>query len=148
MLTQRVSASVFWACCLVLILVGCGLVGPAGPSVKVETIESGSRVASLPDSTTIQVRPGSVILESTVNYSQPNYQVEGLATVEGGLLKVDVETKEVGGTHLAEFWFHRYRLRITDVKPGGYRLRLFWHNRYNPPVGQFRDLADTLITVP
>ena len=53
-----------------------------------------------------------------------------MAAVEAGLLKVDVETRSVADAYILAYWFKRYRLTVSDVKPGAYRLRLLWQ----PPL--------------
>ncbi len=133
---------------LALGLAGCGIFGPAGPKVEIEAIDFGPETGTRPDSTTVQVRPGIVVLESTLNYGQGGYRVDGTAVSADGRLQVDVETSRLDGFFSLDFNFVRYRLTISNVDPGNYRLRLLWHNRFNPEAGQLRDFADTLITVP
>lgn len=148
MLTRPLPFSISSLAAVAMTVAGCGIFGPGGPSVATKIIDFGPLEDNRPDSLTIQVRPGTVILERTVSYNQPNYGVEGMAAVEAGLLKVDVETRSVADAYILAYWFKRYRLTVSDVKPGAYRLRLLWRNRLYPPGLQFQDVADTLITVP
>lgn len=134
---------------LAIALAGCGFFGSAGPSVKIETIASGLAVGSFSDSTTIQTRPGTVIIESSAPYGQAGFGIDAVATEQEGQLKVNVVTKRLNdGLFILERWYARYRLTIADVEAGDYRLRLLWNNQYFPPTLQFRDVVDTSITVP
>ena len=92
--------------------------------------------------------PGTVVLESTVTYGMPGSAIDAVATDERGQLRVDVETRQLDVVVVVDFWFARYRLTVTGVDAGDYRLRLLWHNVHSPPQFQLRDLVDSLITVP
>lgn len=127
---------------------GCGLLGLSGPAVKIETIASGFPSGPVRDSTLVGVRPGTVVLETSIGYGMPGYAIDAIATDENGELRVDVETKQTDATVLVARWFARYRLTVKGVDAGAYRLRLLWHNRLGPSVLQLRDMVDTLIMVP
>ena len=137
-----------WLLGLVVAASGCRLFGLSGPSVRIETIASGFLSTALPDSTTVRVLPGTVVLESTVTYGMPGSAIDAVATDERGQLRVDVETRQLDVVVVVDFWFARYRLTVTGVDAGDYRLRLLWHNVHSPPQFQLRDLVDSLITVP
>ena len=136
-----------WLATSAVALAGCGVFGSSGPSVKVETIDGGPLFTIRPDSTTVRVLKGAVVLESTVSYGQPSYFVEATAVADKGVLKVDAETKKTDNIVPVEFWYFRYRLTVSGIDAGEYRLRLLWHNRFFLPR-PLRDLVDTLITVP
>ena len=148
MLNCRSSWRPRWIVVGAVALAGCGLIGPSGPTVKVETLNGGPRTTLRPDSTTVRVLQGTVVLESTVGYGQPSYVVEATAVVDKGVLRVDAETEDANTIVIVEPWYIRYRLTVSGIDAGDYRLRLLWHNRFYPPVLQLRDLVDTLITVP
>ena len=137
-----------WLLGLVVAASGCRLFGLSGPSVKIETIASGFLSTALPDSTTVRVLPGTVVLESTVTYGMPGFVIDAVATDGHGQLRVEVETRDAGDIVVVDFWFARYRLTVTGVDAGDYRLRLLWHDIRRPPSYQLRDLVDSLITVP
>ncbi len=127
---------------------GCGLFGPNDtPPIKVETIASGERSGVFSDSTTVEIRRGTVVLESTVGYNQGGFSIDAVASDKAGDLTVDVNTKKADGIFLLEPLFVRHRFTVTALAAGRRRLRLVWHNVYYPDVLRVRNVLDTVITV-
>ncbi len=131
-----------------LLLSGCGVLGPGGPTVEVAILEQGLLWTTLVDTARVRASPEEVVVELKEGFSQANYGVRADASQSSHEVLLNVVTHRTDDVVLATPVFRRYRLTVRSVEPGYYRLRLVWRNEFLVPAARVRTLVDTMITIP